>query len=74
MIFPNGRGCFGYGLKLAMNRTLIHIHLKKMGADQSARLLSGRDFVASTVGYAPLSSMCDVSRSGAAAHCPMAGH
>lgn len=50
-----------------MNRTLIHIHLKKMGADQPARLLSGRDFVASTVGYAPLSSMCDVSRSGAAA-------
>ncbi|CAJ1335635.1 unnamed protein product, partial [Effrenium voratum] len=32
-------------------------------------LLSGRDFVASTVGYAPMSSMCDLARSGSINMC-----
>ena len=36
----------------------------KLPENDNRLLLSGRDFVDSTVGYAPLSSMCDVSRSG----------
>lgn len=65
--------CRWDGDSLATEDLLMGIDLKFLVTEKSSvlsagaflpRLLSGRDFVDSTVGYAFLSSLCEVSRSG----------